>query len=148
LANIQIAGVNIRWYLYRKGKTNIKIRRTLQSRRDSDEPPLPLSTVLVNGVTYYATQTINGVESEAIPITVRIINGFRTYPNPIKDVFVIENTSKIDSIRLLSTAGQEILSQNPSASLVNLDLSKIKSGLYFMNIVTEGKIKTVKVIKE
>ena len=33
---------------------------------------LPLSTVLVDGTTYYVTQNVNGVESERTGITVKV----------------------------------------------------------------------------
>ncbi|WP_264531021.1 T9SS type B sorting domain-containing protein [Flavobacterium sp. N502540] len=57
LASIQITGNNIKWY-------------------DSQTTGALLSntTLLQNGVTYYATQTINGCESERIPVTINIQN--------------------------------------------------------------------------
>jgi gliding motility-associated-like protein len=57
LASIQITGNNIKWY-------NTQTAGMLLSN----------TTLLQNGVTYYATQTINGCESERIPVTVNIQN--------------------------------------------------------------------------
>ncbi|WP_017495193.1 T9SS type B sorting domain-containing protein [Flavobacterium sp. WG21] len=57
LASIQIAGNNIKWY-------DAQTAGTLLSN----------TTLLQNGLTYYATQTINGCESERIPVTVNIQN--------------------------------------------------------------------------
>lgn len=55
--NITITGQNITWYDAQTGG-NI----------------LPINTVLQNGVTYYATQTINGCESDRTPVLVNIQN--------------------------------------------------------------------------
>lgn len=46
LANLSVTGSNLQWYSSPTGGT-----------------PLPLSTVLVNGATYYVSQTVNGCES-------------------------------------------------------------------------------------
>ncbi|RED23827.1 gliding motility-associated-like protein [Flavobacterium cutihirudinis] len=57
LSNIQITGQNIKWY---DALTNGSF--------------LPNSTLLENGKTYYASQTINGCESDRIPVTINIQN--------------------------------------------------------------------------
>lgn len=57
LDNISVTGQNIKWY-------DAVTAGTL----------LPNTTLLQNGVTYYATQTINGCESERFAIAVKIEN--------------------------------------------------------------------------
>lgn len=57
LANIQITGNTIKWY-------NARTAGTLLSD----------ATLLQNGITYYASQTINGCESERTPVTITIQN--------------------------------------------------------------------------
>ncbi|WAC42519.1 beta strand repeat-containing protein [Pedobacter sp. SL55] len=57
LAKITITGTDIKWYADATSTT-----------------ALPTSTLLVNGATYYATQTVNGCESDRIAITVRLEN--------------------------------------------------------------------------
>jgi hypothetical protein len=56
---------------------------------------LPLTTVIVDGTTYYASQTINGIESIERPaVTVKsgtlgideAFKNFSYYPNPVKTV--------------------------------------------------------------
>ncbi|WP_320815120.1 T9SS type B sorting domain-containing protein [Flavobacterium sp.] len=54
---IQITGQNILWYDVQTGG-NL----------------LPTTTVLQNGITYYASQTINGCESNRVPVTITIQN--------------------------------------------------------------------------
>lgn len=57
LNDIAITGQNITWY---DAQTNGNI--------------LPNSTVLVDGATYYATQTINGCESDRVLVSINILN--------------------------------------------------------------------------
>jgi large repetitive protein len=58
LKEIEVTGSNINWYAT-NGSTSV----------------LPITSPLVDGVTYYATQTINGCESTTrLPITVSLIN--------------------------------------------------------------------------
>jgi gliding motility-associated-like protein len=55
--NIQITGQNILWYDALTGG-NL----------------LPATSILQNGITYYASQTINGCESNRVPVTITIQN--------------------------------------------------------------------------
>ena len=55
--NIQITGQNILWY---DTQTSGNL--------------IPTTTVLQNGITYYASQTINGCESDRVPVTIVILN--------------------------------------------------------------------------
>ncbi|MEQ3662115.1 MAG: T9SS type B sorting domain-containing protein [Flavobacterium sp.] len=57
LNNIQITGQNILWYDMQTGG-NL----------------LPITTALQNGMTYYASQTINDCESNRVPVTITIQN--------------------------------------------------------------------------
>lgn len=58
LANVAVTGTNIQWY-----------------DAASNGNSLPSSTVLVNGTTYYATQTLNGCESPTLAVTVTVGTG-------------------------------------------------------------------------
>jgi gliding motility-associated-like protein len=57
LGDIEVQEQNIKWY-------NAQSTGTL----------LPITTLLQNGITYYASQTINGCESERTPVTINIQN--------------------------------------------------------------------------
>ena len=58
LADIEIEGENIQWY-----ENDVTGGRSAQQTEDT-ETPLPLETLLTNGTTYYASQTIYDIESE------------------------------------------------------------------------------------
>lgn len=66
ISDIQITGQNIKWY-------------------DAANTILPVATPLVNGQTYYASQTINGCESGKIAIQITVNNTTRPIANATQD---------------------------------------------------------------
>ncbi|MBF4473286.1 T9SS type A sorting domain-containing protein [Flavobacterium sp. HJJ] len=150
LADIKIDIPNIKWYL-KESSTTSKTSKTAETE-------LPLTTVIVEGTTYYASQTINGIESkERLAVTTKLstlgtndfdITNFAYYPNPVKNILTFSNTSTIDEVSLISIKGETILIKKIKASHSEIDLSNISSGVYFLKIQSENKQKTMKIIKE
>lgn len=150
LADLIIDGQNIKWYINQNplaGKTS-----------KTSEVPLPLTTVIVDGTTYYASQTINGIEStERLAVTVKsstlgtndlAIKNFEYYPNPVKNVLTISNTSIIDEVTFISIKGETLLTKQINGLRSEIDLSNFSNGIYFLKVKAEGAEKTVKLIKE
>jgi hypothetical protein len=153
LADITVDGQNIKWYNTKNvstGKANKMSKST--------ETFLPLTTVLVDGTTYYASQTINDFESnERLAVTVQlntlsnpdfVLTNFKYHPNPVKNVLSIENSSVIDEVTLFSVAGKVILDKKINSLHSNLDLSHVATGIYFLKVKSEGHEKTIKIVKE
>lgn len=143
LANVQVSGQNIQWYS--------------GANKMASSSPLPLSTILVNGATYYASQKIGGYESTTrLPVTVQLnlsnsqfeTNGFSYYPNPVENTLNINSDSIIDSVTVYNVLGQLILTKRMDTSNAKLDLSTLKSGSYFVKIVKGDKVNSFKIIKE
>lgn len=151
LADIEIEGENILWY-DNPGETG-----GFTVTPKNNEIPLPLSTLLVGGMTYYASQTINGIESsDRLAVTVAMVmgleeqafTGFEYYPNPVKDVLTVTNSNNIENISVTNMLGQTIISKQINSTNTQLELSSLNNGVYFVKIVSEGKNKTLKIIKE
>jgi hypothetical protein len=150
LRDIKIDGENIKWYSSKNPLTG-KTKKT-------SETSLPLTTVLEDGTTYYASQTINGIEStERLALTVKsdalgtddfVIKDFTFYPNPLKGILTISNTSIINEVILSSINGVMLLTKQINALRSEIDLSHFSSGIYLLKIKSEGTEKTVKLIKE
>jgi SprB repeat len=114
LANVVVQGNNITWYSAPGTLRNA-------SNKTITETPLPLNTILVNGTTYYASQTINGFESQqrlAVTVTLTplsvqdfIFNNFKYYPNPVKDSFSLSNATVIDHVFISNILGEIILTK-------------------------------------
>jgi len=60
----------------------------------------------------------------------------------------ISNTAVIDEINLVSINGDMLLTKQMNSINSVIDLSKFSMGIYFLNIISEGTEKTVKLIKE
>ena len=151
LADLTIDGQNIKWYINQNpsaGKTS-----------KTNETPLPLTTLLVEGTTYYASQTINGIEStERMAVTVKsnaalstpdfVLPNFKFYPNPVQHILTINNTAVIDEVELFSVAGKSILSKTINSEHSEIDLSTVSSGFYLLKVKSEGQTKTIKIVKK
>ncbi|SHL42803.1 T9SS type A sorting domain-containing protein [Flavobacterium saccharophilum] len=151
LADLIIDGENIKWYSSQNplaGKNN-----------KANDTPLPLTTVLVDGTTYYASQTINGVESkERLAVTAKlngalstpnfVLPNFTFYPNPVLHSLTISNTAVIDEVEIFSVAGKSILAKKINSEHSEIDLSNIASGFYFLKVNSEGQTKTIKIVKK
>ncbi|WP_163409135.1 T9SS type A sorting domain-containing protein [Flavobacterium ajazii] len=150
LADIVVDGQNIKWYSSQNstGKTSKAAATTL-----------PLTTVLVDGTTYYASQTINNVEStQRLAVTAKsngalsnddfVLPNFKFYPNPVKNKLSLSNTDNIDEIEIFSVSGKSVLVKKINNVHSEIDLSNISTGVYFLKVKSEGKIKTIKIIKE
>lgn len=140
LADIVVSGENIQWYSSANGTT-----------------PLPLNTPLVNGVTYYATQTVNGTESAArLAVTVTVALGVSENqllnvllsPNPAKHTFQLQSRDVLKSVELYNLLGQKVLEQHSNASQLSVDISELHSGNYILKVFTDNGQKTLRLIKE
>ncbi len=146
LAGLQVTGQNIQWY---SAATNKSSNALLSSA-------IPSSTPVVVGTTYYATQTVNGIESiTRLPVTISglstnnyTFNNLNYYPNPVKNSLSISNASLIEEIEITSLIGQRILNKKFNDLQTELDLSELSKGVYFVKVISEGQEKTIKIIKE
>jgi hypothetical protein len=142
LADVVVFGQNIQWY-------NALNRNTASN-------PLPLSTVLVAGVTYYATQTINGYESaSSFEITIQFLandsfafKDLKFSPNPVRDVLLVESKDMIKDVMVFNIMGQKILQHHFESLDLSLSLSQLKAGNYFIKLESDNKSQVIKVIKE
>jgi hypothetical protein len=117
---------------------------------------IPSSTPVVVGTTYYATQTVNGIESTTrLAVT---ISGLSTtnytfeklnyYPNPVKNSLTISNSSTIDEVEITSILGQKMISKKVNDLQTEINLSELSKGVYFVKVSSEGQEKIVKIVKE
>lgn len=142
LADVIVYGQNIQWYD--------------SLNRGVNSVVLPLSTVLQEGVTYYATQTINGHESpSAFAITIQFLatdsfafRDLKFAPNPVRDFIQLSSKDLIQKITVLNLMGQKVLEQNVNTLEFSLPMSQLKTGNYFVKLESDNKSQVIKVIKE
>lgn len=74
-------------------------------------------------------------------------NQIQTFPNPVKDIFNISNTEKIEKIEIYNIMGQLLMSENFQDTNVKINLSELKIGTYVATIYSENLKSSIKIIK-
>ncbi|WP_338349943.1 fibronectin type III domain-containing protein [Nonlabens tegetincola] len=74
--------------------------------------------------------------------------GFTYYPNPTVDVVNINAVNTIDSVTVTNLSGQRVVSLKPASQNAVIDLSTYSTGMYLIQVTSNGATKTVRVIKE
>ncbi len=110
-------------------------------------------------ITIYAINDC-GTSTHSIPVTISIVTGlnnieqevaFSISPNPTSDIIRIdlstENFNKAD-LFLYDVTGKRISQQLTEDSVSTLDLSIYPTGVYFLQIVIEGRTSIAKVVKQ
>jgi len=143
LGDVVVSGQNIQWYS--------------GANKNATSMPLPLSTVLVNGTTYYASQKIGGYESTTrLPVTVQVslntaefeLTRLTYAPNPVASQLHLKGNEIIDNIAVYNLLGQLVYNQKALSAELEVDLSELKSGNYFVKVSSGTKTSTLKIVKE
>lgn len=114
--------------------------------------------VLVNSSTYFASQTVGGIESTSrLPVTVSLItlstsnfafSNFNFYPNPVKNNLIISNSAIIDKVEITSILGQKMILKTINDLQTEINLSYLSNGVYFIKVTSNESDKIIKIVKE
>ena len=70
---------------------------------------------------------------------------FKVYPNPAKDVVIIEAQSDIQQVTLMGVNGVMLEDRKANSNQVELNLEGYSKGIYVIRIVTEDGVATRKI---
>ena len=74
---------------------------------------------------------------------------FRTFPNPTNDVWNIQTSENISTVKIYNTVGRLVKEVNVTGSEAKVDASDLSTGIYFARISNEfDQTKTIKLIKK
>ena len=138
LNSIIVTGTNIQWYSSLTSST-----------------PLANTTLLVNGTTYYASQTINGCEGPRLAVTVQVqlgIDNFNTIkisysPNPVTNFLDVKSNEILKSVSIINALGQIVYFKNFNNTDLQLDLANLSAGSYFVKVQSDERQNVFKIIK-
>jgi hypothetical protein len=105
-------------------------------------------------VTYATSANINSkwiLEDQTLSTEQQIIrNGFEFYPNPVENILYIHtSTSKINKVEVFNVEGKKIITkQFKNNYKINLDVSVLDKGIYFVRVYNTKTIFTEKFIKQ
>lgn len=144
LSALVVNGTNIIWYA-----------------TPTSSAVLPITTMLQNGVTYYATQTNSGgcesrMSSTRLAITATSAlsnadwssNHFKATPNPVKDMLNLSYDKNISNVVIYNVSGQEVITKSIDANQSQIDMSNLASGTYMVKVTADNQVKTIKVMKK
>jgi len=70
------------------------------------------------------------------------------FPNPVFNQLTISSPIKIKKINITNILGKKILERNIYADKINIDMSNYKNGMYFIQIESDSKKNTYRIIKK
>jgi len=140
---VTITGENIVWYATEADATA--------------GTALPAGTVLTNGTTYYATQTVNGCTSqETLAVTINVVldvkqvtkDVFKYYPNPVDTELTIESSNMISNIEVYDLHGKLVLNVQWNKTSGKLNMSTLQAASYTVRVTTGNVVKELKILKK
>jgi len=139
LANLVVSGTGLVWHSDAAGTI-----------------VLPNSTPLVNGATYYVSQTVAGCQSPTLGVTVTLTlstddfetSRFKYYPNPVKNSLTLSHDKNISTVSVYNLLGQQVLNKSINTNQTALDMSGLPLGTYLVKVNIENATKTIKVVKQ
>lgn len=145
LGALVVSGQGIKWYATATDATN-------------HMNVLPISTLIVNNKTYYATQTVGECESKtslavlAWNETLGVNNAnsdlkLQIYPNPVNEVLHISGEDKFNKIVIMSADGKKVF-EKIMLNERKLNLHTLIQGTYLIKIYTDKGVQIIKFIKK
>lgn len=99
-----------------------------------------------------ASSSLNSLQVTNLSTTLSVLENnlesFKIFPNPIEQFLHISYNYPIKNLTLTNILGKEILKLNELPSNKKLNLSNLKSGMYFLSIKTEKLLITKKIMKK
>lgn len=89
--------------------------------------------------------------TETLALSQNELEGFKFYPNPASETVHLESIENIESIKVYNMMSQEVLNHLPldnNMSTIELNVSNLESGTYFMEVNSDNKVGVYKFIKE
>jgi hypothetical protein len=75
-------------------------------------------------------------------------NGFSAYPNPVKNILNISNSTEISKVQVVNLLGQEMIVKSMNETQGQLDVSELSAGTYLVKVTSDNQVKTIKIVKE
>ena len=134
---------------------------------DSPNATTPLGTGntynivnLTTTTTYYVASTYPTCTTPAVPVIAKVETctgvdnidgsvGIEVYPNPASSLLNIKATENINAAYVVDMLGKVLMQDNTlKKSAVQLDITELPAGLYFIRINTVNAQKLIKIVKE
>ncbi|XMO85894.1 T9SS type A sorting domain-containing protein [Algibacter sp. AS12] len=99
-----------------------------------------------NGDTFYFDNMSASIGAPTLSIKQNTLQGVSVYPNPVKETLSINSPAGSD-ISIYNVLGATVKTINKANALQKVSVSNLKSGLYFVKVINDGKVFQNKIIK-
>ncbi len=96
----------------------------------------------------YGQFNICAYDPQAGAITTNNINNFRLSPNPAHKFLNVSADNIINTLEIYNLTGQKVISVKADNTNINIDLSDLQNGIYFVKARIGNETLTYKLIKE
>ncbi|MGS2726454.1 T9SS type A sorting domain-containing protein [Psychroserpens sp. BH13MA-6] len=103
---------------------------------------------LNTGIAYFDNLYFSVNPGTNLSVTDLELNNMTVYPNPSENHWILNSNSILSSIEIYDVLGKQVLLINPSSTMVEIDASTLKTGLYFAKIRSANGGRTLKLIKK
>lgn len=76
------------------------------------------------------------------------ISNFNMYPNPATEVLNVNAPAAIQEVKVFNLAGQVVLQQEIGATSSQLDVARLQTGAYLLQVTADGQTGTYKFVKQ
>ena len=147
LSALVVNGQGIKWYASATDATN-------------HTGSLPMTTLIVNNTTYYATQTTGSCESTAslavlaynatlsVGNVITSTSSMQIYPNPVREVLNFSGDERINKVVIFSAEGRKITEKILQKGERGINVDSLVQGIYLIQVFTKDDVKTFKFIKK
>ncbi|MBE9467306.1 MAG: DUF4465 domain-containing protein [Bacteroidetes bacterium] len=101
----------------------------------------------MNTPSYFCLDNLNGTRTGINNFVINN-NSVTVYPNPFRNSINIDGINDIKQIYVTDISGKLVYNSNSNFNNNQIDLSSLTRGFYFINIKTQNKIITKKIIKQ
>lgn len=115
---------------------------------------------LTNGTTYYVRVWDDGIPKAPGAFDITITESslsvpdldantlFSYYPNPVESSLILNAQKNISNITVYNMLGQVIHRNTPNTLTIEVPMSNLPSGAYFVQVTVDNATETIRVIKE
>lgn len=70
------------------------------------------------------------------------------YPNPVRNIFTVNSSARIDGIQVFDSLGRIVKSTTAHSETVEVDANDLVQGVYLVKITSGNVSKTVSIVKQ
>jgi len=144
---IDLKGISGQFEMFVSSETNKCVSKGMISSTSSITLPALSVVTLISGGTALSSGTINSVSN---PLSKERVN-LTIFPNPTIDKLNLNFGSQIESasISIVDLQGRKMINKSTgNTQIENLDISSLRSGIYFVKVIIGNKTLNTKFVKK